>query len=221
MEAVVKVGGSLAKNHASLAGLCRELNVLAKAYRSMIVPGGDKFADTIREFDINHSLSNTVAHKMAILAMDQYGIFLSDLIPDSYVSYSPEEIINSARSALPVFLHSRYMFREDPLEHSWDATSDTIAAFIAGLLHSKKLILVTDVDGIFSEDPDKNSDATLIQELTAKELLGWNKKTSVDKTLPKILLQTRLDCYVVNGIYPERIGQILRNEKTICTHVTV
>jgi len=221
MEAVVKVGGSLADDPASLASLCQELSVLAKAHGILIVPGGGEFADTVREFDKTYSLSNTVAHKMAILAMDQYGFFLSDITPNSYVSHSLEEISNSAKGTLPIFLPSKLMFREDPLEHSWDVTSDTIAAYIAGLLHAEKLILVTDVDGIFSEDPKKNVDAKLIEELSAKKLLGWNKRTSVDKTLPKILLKANLDCYVVNGGYPERIKMILENKKTVCTHVTV
>ena len=221
MEAVVKVGGSLAKDPVTLERLCQELSLLAKTYRMLIVPGGGEFADTTRKFDETYSLSNMVAHKMAILAMDQYGLLLSDIATNSYVSYSLKEISNSSRGMLPIFLPSRFMFREDPLDHSWDVTSDTIAAYIAGLLQAKKLILVTDVDGIFSGDPKKNVDATLIKELSAKRLLDWNKRTSVDRTLPKILLQARLDCYVVNGRYPERIKLILKNEKTICTHVTV
>jgi aspartokinase-like uncharacterized kinase len=221
MEAVLKVGGSLAEDPASLVRLCQELSVLAKAYRILIVPGGGKFADTVRKFDKVYGLSNIVAHKMAILAMNQYGFFLSDITPNSYVSYSLKEISESVRGMLPIFLASKLMFREDPLEHSWDVTSDTIAAYIAGLLHAKKLILVTDVDGIFSEDPEKNMDAKLIEEMSAEELQDWNKRTSVDKTLPKILLQTNLDCYVVNGRYPKRIKLILENKKTVCTHVTV
>jgi len=221
MEAILKVGGSLAEDPVSLATLCQKLSALAKAYRILIVPGGGKFADTVRKFYKVYGLSNIVAHKMAILAMDQYGFFLSDITPNSYVSYSLKEISNSAKGKLPIFLPSKLMFREDPLEHSWDVTSDTIAAYIAGLLHAEKLILVTDVDGIFSMDPKKNVDATCIEELSAKKLLGWNKRTSVDKTLPKILLKTNLDCYVVNGGYPERIKLILENKKTVCTHVTV
>jgi len=221
MEAVLKVGGSLAEDPASLTSLCQELSVLAKAYRILIVPGGGEFADIVRKLDKTYSLSNMVAHKMAILAMDQYGFFLSDVTPNSYVSYSLKEISNSVTGMLPVFLPSKLIFREEPLEHSWDVTSDTIAAYIAGLLHAEKLILVTDVDGIFSEYPEKKVDATCIEELSAKKLLGWNKRTSVDKTLPKILLQTNLDCYVVNGRYPERIKLILENKKTVCTHVTV
>jgi len=221
MEAVLKVGGSLAEDSASLTSLCQELSVLAKNHRILIVPGGGEFADTVRKFDKTYSLLGMVAHKMAILAMDQYGFFLSDITPNSYVSHSLKEISNSAKGKLPIFLASKLMFHEDPMEHSWDVTSDTIAAYIAGLLHAKKLVLVTDVDGIFSEDPKKNVDAKLIEELSTKKLLGWNKRTSVDKTLPKILLQANLDCYVVNGGYPERIKLILENKKTVCTHVTV
>lgn len=221
MEAVLKVGGSLAECPASLKKLCQELSVLAKAYRVLIIPGGGKFADIVREFDKTYGLSNTVAHKMAILAMDQYGLFLSDITPNAYVSYSLKETRNSVRDMLPIFLPSRFMFRKDPLEHSWDVASDTVAAYIAGVLPAKKLILVTDVDGIFTEDPKKDLNATLMEGLSAKKLLGWNKRTSVDKALPKILLQTRLDCYVVNGRYPERIKAILENRKPICTHIIV
>ena len=221
MEAVLKVGGSLAEDPDSLARLCQELGVLANNHRIVIVPGGGKFADTVRELDKTYSLSNTVAHKMAILAMDQYGFFLSDITPNSYVSYSLEEVGNSAKGTLPIFLPSKLIFREDPLEHSWDVTSDTITAYIAQLLNAEKLILVTDVDGIFSEDPKKSLNAKLIEELPAEELLGWNMRTSVDKTLPKILLQANLDCYVVNGKHPERIKRILENKKTVCTKVTL
>ncbi len=221
MEAVLKVGGSLAEDPASLTRLCQELSALAKAHRIVIVPGGGEFADTVRKIDKTYSLSDVVAHKMAILAMDQYGFFLSDLTPKSYVSHSLKEISNPAKGTLPILLPSKLMFREDPLEHSWNVTSDTIAAYIAQLLHAEKLVLVTDVDGIFSEDPKKTLDAKIVKELSAEELLGWNRRTSVDKALPKILLQANLDCYVVNGGYPERINLILENKKTVCTHVTV
>jgi aspartokinase-like uncharacterized kinase len=221
MEAVLKVGGSLADDPTSLANLCQELSALSKAHRILIVPGGGEFADTVRKFDKRYSLSDVVAHKMAVLAMDQYGFLLSDIIPESYVSPSLEEIGNSAKGTLPIFLPSKLMFREDPLEHSWDVTSDTIAAYIAQFLNVEKLILITDVDGIFSEDPKKSLNTKLIEKLPAQELLGWNMRTSVDKTLPKILLKANLDCYVVNGKHPERIKRILENKKTVCTNVTV
>jgi aspartokinase-like uncharacterized kinase len=221
MEAVVKVGGSLAEDTAVLKRLCQRLSCLAETHRLVVVPGGGDFADTVRKLDKKFNLSDTVSHKMAILGMDQYGLLLSDIAPNSIVSYSLDEINRSTKGMLPILLPSTHMFQEDPLKHSWDVTSDSISAYVASLLHAEKLVLVTNVDGIFSDDPKKNPDATLIAELPAKSLLNWNMRTSVDKTLPKILLQAQLDCYVVNGRYPERIKLILENEKTFCTHVTV
>lgn len=221
MEAVLKVGGSLAEYTVSLKKLCKELASLAKNHRILIVPGGGKFADIVREFDKIYGLSNAVAHKMAILAMDQFGLFLSDITPNSYVSYSLKEIKDSTSGMLPIFLPSKFMFRRDPLEHSWDVTSDSIAAYIAGLLHAKKLILVTNVDGIFTEDPKEDVNAKLIAELSAERLVSWNKRTGLDKTLPELLLKTRLNSYVVNGKYPGRIKAILENEKSIYTCIIV
>ncbi|MBN1784381.1 MAG: hypothetical protein JW815_01395 [Candidatus Bathyarchaeota archaeon] len=221
MEAVVKVGGSLAEDPTGLKRLCQELSVLAEEYKILIVPGGGTFADTVRKIDKFYGLSNNAAHKMAILAMDQYALFLLDITPNSIACYALDEVGNSAKEKMPIFLPSQHMFREDPLEHSWDVTSDTITAYIADKLAAKNLILVTDVDGIFSEDPQKSQDSKLIQEVSAEELQEWKKRTSVDKSLPKTLLQSHRDCYVVNGRYPERIRLILENKKTVCTHITV
>jgi len=220
MEAVLKIGGSLAEYPASLEKLCEELASFAKDHEILVVPGGGKFADAVRDFDETHGLSNTVAHKMAVLAMDQFGLFLSDITPNSYVSYSLEKVRNSPKGKLPIFLPSRFIFRNDPLESSWNVTSDSITAYIAGMLRADKLILVTDVDGVFTENPKKSLDAKLISEVSAKQLLGWNKRTSVDKTLPNILLKTKLDCYVINGRYPRRIMAVLENQKSVYTHIT-
>lgn len=221
MEAVLKVGGSLAEYPKSLKKLCKKLASFAKDHKILIVPGGGRFADVVRNFDKTYGLSKTVAHKMALLAMDQFGLFLSDITPNSFVSYSFEKVKNSPSETLPIFLPSRFIFRKDPLESSWNVTSDSITAYIAGIFHVKKLILVTDVDGIFTENPKKSLDAKLIAEVSAKQLLGWNRRTSVDKTLPKILLKTKLDCYVISGRHPGRIKAVLENQKSVYTHITV
>jgi len=221
MEAVLKVGGSLAEYPASLRKLCKELASFAKDYEILVVPGGSKFADVVRDFDKTYGLSNTLAHKMAILAMDQFGLFLSDITPNSFVSYSLENVKNSPSGTLPIFLPSKLIFRKDTLESSWNVTSDSITAFIAGMLHVEKLILVTDVDGIFTADPKKNLNAELIAEVSARQLSSSNKRTSVDQTLPKIILRAKLDCYVISGRHPRRIRAVLENQKTVCTHLTV
>jgi hypothetical protein len=152
--------------------------------------------------------------------MDQFGLFLSQLIPNSCATYLLSDAVQlSEVKVVPIFLPSRLMFREDPLEHSWIVTSDSIAAYVASRLNADKVILVTDVDGIFMSDPKKHSDAKLIAELSASELLKLAQRTSVDQFLPKLLLKAHLDCYVVNGAYPERIEAILAGQHIICTLV--
>ena len=220
MDAVVKVGGSLAQNPAILRGLCRGLSDCANDYRMVIVPGGGRFADVVREFDFIFALSPTTSHKMAILGMDQYALLLSDITPGSRLVRTVKEIEESSKiRTAQILVPSRLMSEENPLENSWDVTSDSIAAHVANRLGAAKLILVTNVDGVFTKDPQEHSDAKLIKKITPNELLAGSQRTSVDRFLPKLLLEYNLHCYVVNGKHPERIRSILAGKKTVCTEI--
>ena len=218
MNAVVKVGGSLAEDPELLINLCTRLSGLAKSYELVVVPGGGRFADVVRDSDKRFNLSSEISHRMAILGMDQFGLLLAQITPNSCATFLLDDAKQlSATEVVPVFLPSRLMFKEDPLENSWDVTSDSIAAYVASRLQAAKLVLVTDVDGIFTEDPKKQEDATLIEQVSAEELLKLNTRTSVDRFLPKLLLEAPVACYVVNGQHPERLEAILAGQQATCT----
>jgi aspartokinase-like uncharacterized kinase len=220
MDAVIKIGGSLAEDPEGLRALCNKLSELAKKYEIIVVPGGGRFADVVRDFDQHFTLSCGISHRMAILGMDQFGLLLSDITPNSYALHRLENAKRlSEAKKVPIFLPSHLMLQKDPLENSWDVTSDSIATYVASRLHIAKVLLVTDVDGIFTKDPKKHSDANLIKELSVEELRKFVQRTSVDEFLPKLLLKTRIDCYVVNGKHPERIEAILAGQHTVCTLV--
>ena len=58
--------------------------------------------------------------------------------------------------------------------------NDTLSAVIAGLIGADLLILLSDIDGLFTDDPRKNPEAKMIPfvpEIT-KELLSMGKETS-------------------------------------------
>jgi aspartokinase-like uncharacterized kinase len=218
MDAVIKIGGSLAEDPERLRALCAKLSEFAKKYAIVVVPGGGRFADVVRDFDKRFTLSSEISHRMAVLGMDQFGLLLSQIIPNSCATY----LLNDAKQlseigVVPVFLPSRLMFKEDPLENSWNVTSDSISVYVASRLHVAKVLLVTDVDGIFTEDPRKHADAKLIGRLSAVETLKLKQRTSVDRYLPKLLLESPIDCYVVNGKHPERIAAILAGQQATCT----
>jgi hypothetical protein len=220
MDATLKIGGSLAEEPARLRALCRELLEMARNHRITAVPGGGRFADVVRELDERFHLPDTVAHKMAILAMDQYGIFLSSITPGSRTTRTLDEARQHSEAGLvPILLPSRLMSQADPLPHSWEVTSDSITAYIAGELRSEKLVLVTDVDGIYTADPKDDPAAELIEDISVADLQARDARTSVDVYLSRIISEARLDCYVVNGRYPERIRAILDDELPRCTRI--
>ncbi len=218
---VVKVGGSLAAEPENLRVLMQKLSELSKKFPLVIIPGGGEFADTVRLVDKRFNLSRGASHRMAILAMDTYGLLLADLVPEGVTVRELEEAKRAANSAkLPIFLPSTLMFFEDPLENSWAVTSDSIALYIAQRLQANKVFLVTDVDGIYQSDPKHKKDADLIDKISPVDLMRLNVRTSVDAALPKLLQKWPIDCYVVNGLFPQRIEATLAGQKTLSTLIT-
>jgi 5-(aminomethyl)-3-furanmethanol phosphate kinase len=218
---VVKVGGSLAAYPEKLRALCKKLSEVSEKHKLVILPGGGEFADTVRILDKRFSLSGSLSHRMAILAMDQYGLLLSDLTPNAFPVQALEELEGFLASGkVPVFLPSRLLFNEDRLENSWDVTSDSIAVYLAAKLQVPKVFLVTDVDGIYTGDPKKHADAELIKKISAEQLSLIAERTSVDLFLPKMLLKLPVDCFVVNGLFPERVEAVLAGQEAVCTLIS-
>jgi aspartokinase-like uncharacterized kinase len=217
---VIKIGGSISKNPEALQALCQKLSILASKHQIVIIPGGGKFADNVREADKQFSLTAKTTHYMAILAMDQYGLLLADLItPNSQTTDNIETSKKTKNDLITIFLPSKLMIPEEELPKSWTITSDTIAAYIAKKLETKNLLLIKDVDGLFTDDPKQNTQAKLLEQITAKEILDM-KKTCVDNYLPKLLETNKINCHIINGLYPNRIETALNKQKTIGTTIT-
>jgi 5-(aminomethyl)-3-furanmethanol phosphate kinase len=129
---VVKVGGGIGDD--ALPGVCAALG----GRRSLlVVPGGGRFADAVREADRRFGLEDETAHRMAILGMEQFGWLLSDLIPGAARCTDLEHIATDRTSVLlPAGLPL------DELPASWDVTSDSIAAWVARTAGAERLVLV-------------------------------------------------------------------------------
>ena len=90
MLTVVKVGGGIAREAGedALRALCDAIGAAGRGHRLLVVPGGGEFADAVRESDRRYGLSDRAAHRMAILAMEQFAWLLSELIPGAVRSAS-------------------------------------------------------------------------------------------------------------------------------------
>ena len=213
MDWVVKIGGSLFPNYA--IELCESIasyNERKDSEKILIICGGGVLANKIREYDKELRFSNSANHQSAILCMDIIGTLLADKIKDL-------EVVNTIESAefisdqgkIPVLNSYSLMAAHDPFKHSWRVTSDSISLYISNLLKAK-LLIATNVDGIYTHDPI-DDDAKLIDYISAKKLLNFGE-TSVDEFLPELLIRYQSECYVVNGKYPERVLSVIEGRSS-------
>src|SRR5262249_49554556 len=143
VDLVVKIGGGLLAQPECLDGVLSILASAAREHRLVVVPGGGPFADTVRSLDNRLRLSDDAAHWMAVLAIDQYAHLLAEKVAFGTVVRGAGEsgrALDAGR--VPVLAPSQWLREADPLPHSWDVTSDSIAAWIAGMLRARRLILV-------------------------------------------------------------------------------
>lgn len=216
IEVVVKVGGSLSRG-AGLKKLGRELAELGHQHRLLVVPGGGSFADTVRDYDKCYGLSNATAHWMAILAMDQYGYLLSDLIPYSQPVRDLEAAHKIAFARrVPVLLPFDLIRQADPLPHSWEVTSDSISAWVAKSAGASKLILLKDVDGLCRKASPGEGEGDLLHSLTLEQLANCE---GVDRFVATVVGESQLDLWIINGNEPHRLEELLAKGKTHGTYL--
>ena len=143
VDVVVKLGGGLLVHPVHFEAVLAVIRDAASERRLLIVPGGGPFADAVRHLDRQFRLSDDAAHWMAVLAMDQYAHLVVSRLAGGLLVADPSEAAAAfGAGRLPVLAPSRWVRDADPLPHSWDVTSDSIAAWVAGVIGARHLILV-------------------------------------------------------------------------------
>ncbi|WP_421078419.1 [5-(aminomethyl)furan-3-yl]methyl phosphate kinase [Methanothermococcus sp. Ax23] len=215
---LIKVGGSLTyfARHllSELKIFCSDGSDNGGENKIIVVPGGGAFANVVRDLNEKGGLNNRSSHKLATMSMDLTGIYFSEIsgIKTADNLYDAKKLLEEEN--IVILLPSKIVLSTDELPHSWDITSDSIAAYIARLLNLNNIIIATDVDGIYDNYPE----GKLLNTINAKSIKGF---TSVDSYLPKLLLKHNIECFVVNGKHPGRIINILKNNNDIYTKITI
>ncbi len=187
---VVKAGGSLTAEIPALYGL-----FVSSGRDILVVPGGGRFADAVRDTGAD----GTPAHWMAVSAMEQTAwLWVA-------AGATPVEDVRDPVEGVSVLLTYRTMREADPLPHSWDVTSDTIAAWVASV-RDATLLLLKSVDGI--------SSAGMLCEYVPEGFETEMVKTEVVDSL--FISFTRVygvRWAIVNGREPERVRSFLQGER--------
>jgi aspartokinase-like uncharacterized kinase len=129
---VIKLGGSFALSpdlRDWIAAITR------CAGRAVIVPGGGPFADVVRTVQAQMGFDDLAAHRMALLAMEQYGCAIKSLHDALSLADSVESIRRGlADNQVPVWLPARMVL------------SASLAAWLAGKIGAERLLLVKHVE---------------------------------------------------------------------------
>jgi len=140
---VIKIGGSCAGS----LDLRRWTGAVAAcAGRVVVVPGGGPFADAVRAAQPVMGFDDAAAHHLALIGMEQFGRALASF--DARLV--PADGIAAVRRALrdnkvPVWLPTRLTLSAADVPASWDVTSDSLAAWLAGRLGARRLVLMKQV----------------------------------------------------------------------------
>ena len=142
----MKIGGGLLAHAAQFDAALRAIGAASRERRLLVVPGGGPFADAVREADRRLQLSGDAAHWMAVLAMDQYAHLIAARLAGSVLVTEPREIVAAldadAVRGVPVLAPYRWLREADPIPHAWTVTSDSIAAWVAGQVGARRLVLI-------------------------------------------------------------------------------
>ncbi len=141
MAVVVKLGGSLAAAGTLAAWLAVILE--QGGGRGVIVPGGGVFADAVRAVQRRDGFSDRAAHRMAVLAMEQYAWLLQDLAPALVACAGIREMRAAlAEGGVALWLPSQMVLADPLIACDWRVTSDSLAAWLARRLEATCLVLV-------------------------------------------------------------------------------
>ena len=196
----IKLGGS----HAFAPYLPRWIEAIARHRGSIVlVPGGGPFADAVRAAQPKMGFDDRAAHRMALLAMEQYGCALASGRKRFSLADTRAAIDRAlGLRQVPVWLPTRMVLAAPEIPWSWDVTSDSLAAWLAGRIGARRLLLVK-----------HDATAAIVR---ARELL---RRGVVDQAFPRFLRASRIPAIVLGPAGHAALGDLIRGKASVGTQI--
>ena len=112
----------------------------------------------------------------------------------------------------------------DEMENLGIGENDTLAALVTAMIHGDLVILLSDIDGLYSDDPKKNPDAVFFHQIddVNDSVLGMAKGSSSNVgtggmqtklSAAKIAIDSGADMIIANGDDIENLRRVMDGEQ--------
>lgn len=223
---VVKIGGHgiIDYGREVVLPLMEEIGELSKQHKILVVTGGGARVRHILDIGIDLGMPTGVLAELAGKISEQNAEIVTLLLS----KWGGSRVKTGDLLDLPTLLHLKllpvthgtppYGLYEHPPETGLipPHRTDTGALLMAEVLGARSCILVKNVDGLFTEDPRVNPDATLIEDITAEELIKLDMEDLVLERRMLYLLRDMAnvkEIRIVNGHKRGTIEQAIKGEK--------
>jgi len=190
---VVKLGGSFAFSNRLRDWIA---TLASCAGRVVIVPGGGPFADAVRSAQATMGFDDQAAHHMAVLAIEQFGralIGLNDMLSPADSAAAIKGGLAAGR--VPVWMPAGMVLAARNIPGSWDVTSDSLAAWLAGTIGASRLLLIKHVVSLTGRE--------LFEDLAARGI--------VDKAFPRFHKMSAVSALILDSSDYEGALAAIRN----------
>ena len=178
METVVyKLGGSLLEL-SNWPDRLRELwSTRPEEEVPLLVVGGGAVADVVRKWDRVHSLGETISHEIALESLRLTELLAKTLLPECQCVSAASEF--KLKSGVPQIVSVKSFlsspeFSTRSIPANWEFTTDSIAAWIAGALGIRKLVIVKSVSIEANMTPSRLSQQAVVD----REFPNWAAEVS-------------------------------------------
>ncbi|MBX3450750.1 MAG: hypothetical protein KF777_14385 [Planctomycetaceae bacterium] len=174
-----KLGGSLLQ-HVELPSRLLALFEAHSSTRLTVLTGGGEAANLVRDWAERFGLDDVISHELAIAAMDFNTELLRKLFSDWSVATCREEWdyafntgTNPTLLSPTPFLEAEETLAGQELPRSWDMTSDSLAAWLAGRLGCDELWLLKSCPAPSADDPGDAVDPLFRSTLPPGITVRW------------------------------------------------
>lgn len=216
MLITLSVGGSiLAKNlsHESFKAYAETLIQLSKNHQLIVVTGGGvaarDYISVARNLDANEAEADYIGISVTRLNAQ---LLITALGKHAYPH--PPCDYKEVKQALTV---GKIVVMGGVIPGQ---TTDAVTAIVAEYLNADLILIATSVDGVYSSDPNKYSNAVKYDSMTASDLvkivisteMKAGSQSPVDPLAAKIIERCKIDTIVMHGADPNKVAEAIRQE---------